>query len=130
MIRTDFYQMPKVGGPGPLDGQAPARKQVGKSDGGQFDAILRQQLDNAPVKFSAHAQQRLQQRGIQMSPQDATRLSEAVSRAEQKGSRDSLVLLDDTALIVSVKNRTVVTAMDKTQMSGQVVTNIDSTVLA
>jgi flagellar operon protein len=57
------------------------------------------------------------------------RLSEAVSRAAAKGSKDTLVLMNDSALIVSVKNKTVVTVMDKTALKENVFTNIDSTIV-
>ena len=58
------------------------------------------------------------------------RLNGGVARAAAKGSRDSLVLLDDTAFVVSVRNRTVVTAVDREHMREQVFTNIDSAVIA
>jgi flagellar operon protein len=53
-----------------------------------------------------------------------------VDRAEEKGARDSLVLLRDMAFIVSVSNRTVVTAMDGERLKENVFTNIDSAVIA
>lgn len=81
------------------------------------------------VKFSNHAIERMKTRGIAYSADDLNRLSEAVSKAAAKGSRDSLVLMNDSALIVSVKNNTVVTVMDKTALKENVFTNIDSTVV-
>jgi flagellar operon protein len=65
------------------------------------------------LKFSNHAIERMQSRGISYSPEDMTRLGEAVQKAAAKGSKDTLVLMDNSALIVSVKNNTVVTVMDK-----------------
>ncbi len=82
------------------------------------------------VRFSAHALDRLQSRNIQLSSGDMFRLNDAVSRAEDKGSRDSLVLMNNVAFVVSVKNKTVVTAMTDAQMKENVITNIDSTVVA
>jgi flagellar operon protein len=81
------------------------------------------------VKFSNHAVDRMRARGITFSPEDISRLSEAVSKAAAKGSKDSLILMNDAALIVSVKNNTVVTVMDKTALKENVFTNIDSTVV-
>jgi len=69
-------------------------------------------------------------RGIAMSPEQLTRLNQAVSSVEAKGSRDSLVLLDDNALVVSVKNQTVVTVVDREALKGNVFTNIDSAIIA
>jgi flagellar operon protein len=53
-----------------------------------------------------------------------------VGQAEAKGSKDSLILLDDLALVVSVQNRLVVTAMDEQSSKEHVFTNIDSVVIA
>ena len=52
-----------------------------------------------------------------------------MGRAQEKGSRDSLILLDELALVVSVRSRTVVTAMDEASRSDHVFTNIDSVVI-
>lgn len=81
------------------------------------------------VKFSNHAIERMRTRGINYSPEDITKLNDAVARAAAKGSKDSLVLMNDSALIVSVKNNTVVTVMDKNALKENVFTNIDSTVV-
>jgi flagellar operon protein len=81
------------------------------------------------LKFSNHAIERMQSRGISYSPQDLNRLSEAVQKAAAKGSKDTLVLMDQSALIVSVKNSTVVTVMDKNALKENVFTNIDSTIV-
>lgn len=81
------------------------------------------------VKFSNHAIERMRTRGISYSPEDISKLSDAISRAAAKGSKDSLVLMNDSALIVSVKNNTVVTVMDKNALKENVFTNIDSTVV-
>ena len=71
----------------------------------------------------------MQTRGISYTPERLQKLDEAVKKAAAKGSKDTLVLMDDTALIVSVKNNTVVTVMDKNNMKENVFTNIDSTVM-
>ena len=81
------------------------------------------------LKFSNHAVERMQSRGIRFTPEDMTRLNDAVNRAASKGSKDSLILMKDSALIVSVKNKTVVTVMDKAALKENVFTNIDSTIV-
>jgi len=81
------------------------------------------------LKFSNHAIERMQSRGITYSPDDLNRLGEAVKKAAAKGSKDTLVLMDSSALIVSVKNNTVVTVMDKNALKENVFTNIDSTIV-
>ena len=81
------------------------------------------------IKFSNHAVERMQSRGISFNQDDLTRLNAAVDRAAAKGSKDTLVLMNDSALICSVKNKTVVTVMDKTALKENVFTNIDSTIV-
>jgi len=81
------------------------------------------------LKFSNHAIERMQSRGISYSPEDMTRLGAAIQKAAAKGSKDTLVLMDNSALIVSVKNNTVVTVMDKNALKENVFTNIDSTIV-
>ncbi len=81
------------------------------------------------LKFSNHAIERMQSRGISFNKGDMDRLNEAVTRAAAKGSKDTLVLMNDSALIVSVKNKTVVTVMDQAALKENVFTNIDSTIV-
>ncbi|MBW2187470.1 MAG: flagellar protein [Deltaproteobacteria bacterium] len=95
-----------------------------------FKQVLGDQLDQGGVRFSKHATQRMQSRGIQMSENALARLNQAVRMADEKGSRDSLVLLDSAALVVSIKDNTVVTVADKEQLKGNVFTNIDSAIIA
>ena len=81
------------------------------------------------IKFSNHAIERMQSRGISYTPDDMQKLNQAVSKAAAKGSKDTLILMDQSALIVSVKNNTVVTVMDKNALKENVFTNIDSTIV-
>lgn len=81
------------------------------------------------VRFSAHAQKRLASRNIRLDSRDLAHLARAADRAEAKGARDSLVLLNDLGLIVNVPSRTVVTALDDHRMQDGVFTDIDSTVI-
>lgn len=82
------------------------------------------------LHFSRHAQKRLEQRGIDIDGARMARLEQAVGQAAAKGGRESLILLDEMALVVSVRSRTVVTAMDQQAGKEQVFTNIDSVVIA
>lgn len=94
---------------------------------GEVPASVSKELNG--VKFSNHAVERMRTRGIKFSPEDLDRLNSAVERAAAKGSKDSLVLMNDSALIVSVKNKTVVTVMDQNALKENVFTNIDSTIV-
>jgi flagellar operon protein len=95
-----------------------------------FDTVMRKEMEKLRgVRFSAHALQRLTARNIQLSAEDKAKIAEAIDRAQAKGAKDSLVLVRGTALVVSVKNRTVVTVLDRDELRGNVFTNIDSAVV-
>jgi flagellar operon protein len=89
-------------------------------------------LDNSmfeEIKLSKHAAERMNSRNISFSENDIKDLGNAIKKAEDKGSKESLILLNDVALIVSVRNRTVITAMTRESLKDNVVTNIDSTIV-
>jgi flagellar operon protein len=79
-----------------------------------------------PLKFSAHAMQRLQSRNISLTSDDVTKMNAMADKAAAKGAKNSLFIVRDTAMIVSIKNRTVITAVDSDSMKDNVFTNIDS----
>ena len=113
--------------PGGVDGLR-ERKLVDLPAEQSFEQVFREELRG--LKFSRHAAERLETRQLALNDQDLVSLTRAVDRAEEKGARDSLVLLRDMAFIVSVSNRTVVTAMDGERLKENVFTNIDSAVVA
>lgn len=82
------------------------------------------------VRFSNHALKRLQSREINLDSENVNRLSDAIDKAEKRGGRSSLVMVDDLAFIVNVQDRTVVTALDTNQRGEGVFTQIDSVVFA
>lgn len=98
-----------------------------KANGASFDALFRKELDG--IRLSAHAEERLRSSRIELSREQMDRLSGAVSKAAAKGARESLILIDDLALVVSVKNRTVITAIAPDRVKENVFTNIDSAVI-
>lgn len=98
----------------------------------EFSHILGNHLKEPvtePLKFSAHASARLQSRKLEMGPEMMRKLNDAVDKAAAKGLDDTLILTKDAAFIVSVSNRTVVTAMDRSALEGNVFTNIDGAVI-
>lgn len=105
---------------------APSRRPEAAS-GPAFSDVLRARLGG--LSLSGHAKERIERREIPFDPPVAARLEAAVERAAAKGARESLVLVDDTAFVVSVRNRTVITAVDRARMRDQVFTNIDSAVI-
>jgi flagellar operon protein len=112
------------------DSWRPSAPPPAPSDGRRFEEVLTTELSRPTgVRFSAHAQRRLEARHIDFDDQAAVRLERAVDKAASKGSRESLILMDDLALVVSVKNRLVITAVDAESRKENVFTNIDSVVL-
>ncbi|TNE73632.1 hypothetical protein EP331_03755 [bacterium] len=98
--------------------------------GETFAQILeRAQQGNRTLQFSGHALKRLEDRNIQLNETDLMRINEAVNRAAEKGSRDTLVLDGEHAFVVNVPNRTVITAVDQMELRDRVFTQIDSAVL-
>ena len=109
-----------------LQGRVEAPKPQSRPGGGvDFDAVLSDRL-----KLSAHAKTRLQSRDLQLDKAAWDRVMDGVDKAASKGARETLVLVDDVALVVSVTNRTVITAVDKDRLKDNVFTNIDSAVIA
>jgi len=114
---------------GPSQADAP-----GKSGGTDFVEQLRRAREHAAgtpagFKLSAHAQERIEQRGISMSPEEQQSLQDALLQLESKGSRDALLMRADAAFIVNVPTRTVVTAVDTSELRERVFTQIDSALM-
>ena len=127
-----------IGGAG-SSGYTPAPRPAqrpGGPDGTTFsDELQRSKRANGAdgtggVQFSKHAAERVQRRGIAGDPQTVARLEKGVELAAKKGSRAAVVLVDSTAYVVAPQNKTVITAVDQSQMKEQVFTNIDTAVLA
>lgn len=103
-------------------------KEIGSAS--EFSSLLNEKINlKEPLKFSAHALQRMTERKLNMDEKVLTKINEAIDKADAKGVIDTLVLTEDAALIVSVKNRTIVTAMDRNALNGNVFTNIDGAVI-
>jgi flagellar operon protein len=115
-------------GPGPgysgRGAQAPGPAAAGPSFGSALQDAASQ------LQFSSHAQKRIDRRDLDLSSSQISRLNTAVDRAAQKGARNSVVMLDGLAVVVDVRDRTVVTAMNANQGKEKVFTNIDSVVIA
>jgi len=95
-----------------------------------FNQVLKKEISSTEeLKFSRHAQERIDSRQIKLDQSHILRLKEAVEKAQTKGARESLVLLDDLAFVVSIKNKTVITAVDGESRRGNVFTNIDSAII-
>ena len=117
---------------GKIEGGVSKKQNINKdkAQNVNFSDILSNKLQNTTnVKFSLHAETRIKARNIKFTPEDMKSIERAVGDAEKKGARESLLIMKDMALIVSVKNKTVITAIDKKNMKNNVFTNIDSAVI-
>ena len=116
-VTTPTPVQPSVPGAGPSFADALAKASAGKG-----------------ITFSGHAQTRLASRQINLSEADMGKLSGALDKAASKGARSSLVLMDSAVsgrvgLVVSVPNRTVITAVDTQGLKENIFTNIDSAMI-
>jgi flagellar operon protein len=127
MVDQIFFPNPVQ--PGRQERPQPQKQTSGQVSDSSFARVLDEKLPAQGVKFSQHAQERLKSRNIVLSANDMANLEGAVNNVAQKGGKESLVMMKDTALVVSITNRTVVTALDRSQMQGNVFTNIDSAVI-
>lgn len=120
----------KLSGPIETSQQSVKTKQPSVQLDRKFDSFIEDALKNvnteSKVTFSNHAQKRLDQHGISLDQTDLNNLEEAVQTLADKGSKQSLILYDDLALIASIKNRKVITALKSDEMNE--VTNIDSAI--
>ena len=117
--------------PAPRPGARPAG--ANGTDGGSFADELQRSggtKGTGGLQFSKHAAERIERRGIGGDPQSVKRLEKGVERAAKKGSKAAVVLVDSTAYVVAPQNKTVITAVDQSQMKDQVFTNIDTAVIA
>jgi len=115
-----------IGGTGGLAVEKP----LAPPENSPFRELLESKLgENQDIRFSAHAQTRMESRNINLDIEEMASLSNAVDQAKGKGGHNALVLMKDFAFIVNADNRTVITAMDKAGLDQNIFTNIDSAVL-
>ncbi len=116
---------------GPAQGTQPQAAPAAKTAAPAGSASFTESLARAQeLRFSNHAQKRLESRDIQLSPDTVNGLADAVDKAEKRGGKSSLVLVDDLSFIVNVRDRMVVTALDSKARGEGVFTQIDSVVFA
>lgn len=110
-------------------GQSKAAQKPNATSTSFKDVMAKELGSGRPVSFSKHAGERLFSRGLEMPQERVQQVADALDKAEAKGSRETLILFDDLALVASVKNRTVITAFDRDKLKEGVVTSIDSAII-
>ncbi|MHA6258713.1 TIGR02530 family flagellar biosynthesis protein [Sporosarcina sp. CAU 1771] len=124
MDKINLHRIPSQ----PLIQQAQSKRAV-QNPKHSFLEHLNDAIQPVELKVSKHAADRLKERNIQISDADWVRVKDMVNDAKNKGVKESLVLMDQAALIVSAKNSTVITAMDRMEAKNQLFTNIDGTIV-
>jgi|LGVE01.1.fsa_nt_gb flagellar operon protein len=93
------------------------------------DVLSKVKSSNQEVKLSKHAKARLDQRNITLSEADMQKINQAIEKAEKKGIKDALILMDNKAFVANIKNKTIITASTSEQLKENVFTNIDGAVI-
>ena len=116
----------------PLEPNSQTRKQNASRKSGSkadFKELLQKQINqNDKLQFSKHAKERIASRRINVTDVQMEKLTSGLEKAADKGSKDSLIMVDGVAYVVSVENNTVITAIDDQNVKENVFTNIDSAV--
>ncbi|WP_242942471.1 TIGR02530 family flagellar biosynthesis protein [Proteiniborus sp. DW1] len=94
-----------------------------------FEDILKNEEIKQNLKFSKHAVERMQTRDINLNTNEILRIEEAVNKASTKGVKEALILMDDKAFIANIKNKTIVTSVNKEQLKNNIFTNIDGAII-
>lgn len=93
-----------------------------------FKAILDKEIQpKDSFKISNHAAERI--KDIELDDGDMKKINEGINLAEEKGSKNSVLLYKDMALVASIENRTIITAVQKERTKENIFTNIDSVVI-
>lgn len=86
-------------------------------------------LTDQEIKISKHAKERLQERNIEIKESQWKTIEEKMSEARGKGIKDSLIVMNNATLLVSTKNNTIITAMNRKESMNRIFSNIDGTIL-
>ena len=118
------------GNPRPEQAQKAVTEVSGAEEKDSFQSILTDMLrKNSEVNFSKHAVKRAVDHNIELTDESLSRLNEGVKMASEKNLEEPLILVGNTAFLVNIRNNTVITAVDSSDMKGNVFTNIDGTVI-
>ncbi len=120
--RVDVFRLPEIEGrtSNPVRGKTGERQSESN-----FEKILREE----ELAFSLHAQRRIQERSLSIDAETLESLGESVKILERKGAKNSLVVVGNTAFVVNVPQKMVVTCFDRKASKENVFTNIDSAII-
>lgn len=124
-----FNPIHHAGMKAPTSSRVPANRDSKSQQTQRVAKPFHQVLQNQLFKTSHHAEVRMQQRGIQLKGEQLSKMNDAIDKAASRGGSESLILMNGTAFIVNVKNRTIVTAMEPSSLQNHVITQIDSAII-
>ncbi len=125
MNKINFHRIPSQ----PFIHNQAAKKVESNEKQSFLEHLKHATANTGSLKISKHASERLAERNIQIPENEWNRISTKVDEANRKGIKESLVLTEQAAMIISAKNRTVITAMDRVEAKDQLFTNIDGTIV-
>lgn len=112
------------------DKQIVQPKNQNTSNSINFQDVLNQKINqNSDLKISKHAELRMKSRNINLSQEQMDRVKNGAIKAEEKGVKESLIMVDNIAMVVSIKNKTIITVTDSKELKDNVFTNIDGAVI-
>lgn len=86
-------------------------------------------IQSKNIKFSKHALTRMDKRNLSLDKNDMLKLEEAIVKAEKKGVKEALIIMNNQAFIANVANKTIITAVSNDGLSENIFTNIDGAVI-
>lgn len=92
-----------------------------------FSSLLEKRKEQ--LKLSTHAKKRIISRKLNIKSEEIQKVENGVNKLREKGGQDSVVIADGNAYVVSIKNNTVVTIVDKQNLKENIFTNIDSMIM-
>lgn len=105
-------------------------QKINRKNSTSFENILKNEIKkDVDFTISNHAAKRLESRNIKLSKLDMENINKGINMAKKKGSKDSVIIYKDIALVTSIKNRTIITAVNKNESKNNIFTNIDSIVM-
>ena len=122
--------VPKINSTIPVERKAAGGSQSSQGKGNFAATLVQETRRQESLRVSAHAQSRLNSSQVELTESHLERLDGAIARADEKGLNQSLIMMDELALVVSIKNRVVITAVSGERIKDGVFTNIDSVVIA
>ncbi|AOM83182.1 TIGR02530 family flagellar biosynthesis protein [Salisediminibacterium beveridgei] len=130
MVKSNFFPNQIQPAVKPAQPQKSTSQAEQNLKGPGFSELLQDKLtDSTSLKISKHAEKRLFDRGIELTPETWQAIESRIGEAKQKGVRDSLVLTKEAALVVNASNETVITAMNREEAASQIFTNINGAIV-